>query len=369
MASRRQTVLPGTVLSFRVKRAIVTTGVWKTPEQMWKDVDPFGDEEAFMRSTVKLTKNKNDLFVTLPTKFVEHVSDVDEGLDDGERVVNVEVTGHFLVANHRSVVTQLLQALKRQPDDTFLNDMNVSFHVHIPLELSGEWNMDTKEDDETDETDEEDVEHMLSRVLAKDESEVADIESRKRSVEQVLEGRSRRRRTTRREGEALPANMSDRVYVGASTVPGAGQGLFANMDFLPGDTVVWIGSPTLVDRDFKKAAKAKGFPRDSFFHIEKRSGALKQHSGRLFVMDGDFKEVDKPPLWYLINHGGQTANLKFDDDPERNEFKWVAKQPIAKDDELFFNYNPGEKTTFHNEQKTPTKKKAGPPKTKEARES
>lgn len=70
------------------------------------------------------------------------------------------------------------------------------------------------------------------------------------------------------------------------------------------------------------------------------------------VTDRSFTDVGDPPLWYFINHGSQIANLRFEYDPDRNEFKWIAKSHIPKHAELFFNYNPGEKTTFENQEES-----------------
>lgn len=366
MASRRERVVSGTVLTFRVKRAIVTSNAWKTPEQMWKDADPFGDEQVFPASVARLSKNKQQLYVTLPTRFLDNVS-------DDERVLNVEVNGNLTVGNHGSVVTQLLCALKRQPDATFFHGMEMGLNVTIPAELSGEWNfredvVDAKAGGETDEeTDAEDPDYVVARVLAADERAVDEIERRvhemankKRRVDQMLEdqgSRARRRKKTRQDEGPLPANVSDRVHVRNSTMLGAGQGLFANVNFYPGETVVWMGVPTLVDNVFKVAAQANGFPDDSFFHIEKRAGMLKKQSGQLLIMDRNFEHVEEPPLWYFINHGGDTANLRFDYDPQRNEFKWIAKEFIPEGEELFFNYNPGKKTTFYDEEHAPKAEK------------
>ena len=397
----------GTKLNFQVDRKIVIPGgEWGTPREVMASLEPFKDDvDLLPNSRVRLSDDKTRLWITLPPQLL-----VEEGPNSS--VVDVVVTGNFRVPEHsdRSIATQLLQFVRHQQSkDTFLNHTNLVMRINVPddymddmefdvaqesedemsetsvrarlLDRKRKAEMDSKDEEDTDSDDVEDIteqiqarhsaqrsaaqlaqqseERLAAQLAQQSEERLAQRKAEQKAErlaqqqraakyqrsEPRLDGRPRRGQQHRTD--ELPVDLDGRVYVDQSTIPGAGQGLFAKVDFNEGDAVVWMGSPILVDQAFQKRAEAQGFPHDAFIHNEKRTGPLRQERGTL-VMDRDFNDVNKRPLWYFINHGESEANLKFEYDPEQHTFEWIARRFIPQGDELFFNYTPGEKLTFSN---------------------
>jgi hypothetical protein len=177
------------------------------------------------------------------------------------------------------------------------------------------------------------------------------------AIETPLEVRKRRRRPIKPESPtlkllgrravypALPADVEERAEVKASDIPGAGKGLFAKYNFRKGTTVAEIKEPILISQADASAAIRKGLPDDAFFHLDKMKGLLKSQRNKSFLADGSF-DPRHPPKWYRLNHGASSANTVFGYDEAARKATWVAKQNIPAGSELYFNYNPGEKTSF-----------------------
>jgi len=65
----------GTSLNFRVERKIVTPGgEWGTPREIIVSLDPLEDEPGLSRnSRVRLSDDKNSVWVTLPPKLLVEI--------------------------------------------------------------------------------------------------------------------------------------------------------------------------------------------------------------------------------------------------------------------------------------------------------
>lgn len=177
------------------------------------------------------------------------------------------------------------------------------------------------------------------------------------AIETPPEVRKRRRRPIKPESPtlkllgrravypALPVDVEERTEVKASDIPGAGKGLFAKYNFRKGTTVAEIKEPILISQADASAAIRKGLPDDAFFHLDKMKGLLKSQRNKSFLADGSF-DPRHPPKWYRLNHGASSANTVFGYDEAARKATWVAKHNIPAGSELYFNYNPGEKTSF-----------------------
>jgi hypothetical protein len=119
-----------------------------------------------------------------------------------------------------------------------------------------------------------------------------------------------------------------------SNIVGAGNGLFATRDFEKGEEIVRINKPILFSTDAqleKYEEKQNNLPDCCIWIFNSKKWI------------GSKTKVSKEH-WYYINHSTIDANVK----PQLNESTmiWIAKQPIKKGDEIFFNYNPGCKVKF-----------------------
>jgi hypothetical protein len=120
------------------------------------------------------------------------------------------------------------------------------------------------------------------------------------------------------------------TYVARSRVCD-GDGLFAARPIAAGREVVRMRMP--------HAAKGPrdGMDLDTIVYL----GTNGMRDG---VLDYAWTRGQPKPAWYLMNHSGH-ANARPVHE-EGGPFVWKATRPIDKDEEIFWNYDPGRKVTF-----------------------
>jgi hypothetical protein len=303
----------GQTLHFKVLCKFITDG-WVTPEDIWTSFQGLGKQD-FMKH-ITWTKETSTVHVVIPDRYL--------GDDSGSNNVTtqVEVTGRVTVQEGKSGLSQLLDYVQSLSADDVRSGMTLSLHVRVPLQP----------DEDSTATEEYGENPALAerpaRRVAKRPSPVLPLVPRRATF------------------PPLPNDIEDRTEVKVSNIEGAGRGLFAKYNMRKGSTVAAMKSPSFVTLEQKRSAVKKGLPKDMFFHIDTSQGRLKGKRGKFFLTDESFKDPREPPKWYYLNHGASSANSIFKYDDATNDATWVAKYDIPQGSELYFNYSPGEKTSF-----------------------
>ena len=123
--------------------------------------------------------------------------------------------------------------------------------------------------------------------------------------------------------------------VRASTIPGAGRGLFATRDIPAGIVVAGMEKSArmkrMIWRDYHRYA---GFPHDAAIYVARSP---------LVFYDAAWTDPSSPPKWYRLNHS-ETPNLFMglldpSKPPRSQALVWRTKRPIRSNEELFFTYD------------------------------
>lgn len=326
-------IVVGDTLYFKLLCKFITSDGWVTPAEVVTSFQRL-PRSAFSNN-LKWFEDTNFMRVILPDQHRHRT-------DKKQLVTKVEVTGRFKVQDGSSGKSQLIDYIRSWSADDLSSNMKLSLSARPPQRI------EENTGDFVDVVD--DVEDVENVELA--------IPDPPRTGDRAPKARPRRKRLTQPESPILkplgrhatfpelPVDVDDRTEVKPSVVPGAGNGLFAKYNFKKGTTVAEIKSPVLISRADALKAVEEGFPDDAFFHLDKMKGLLKSQRNKSFLADKSFRDPEYPPKWYYLNHGASSANSVFGYDEATKKATWVAKVNIPEGSELFFNYNPGERTTF-----------------------
>jgi hypothetical protein len=335
------TFFVGQTFQYAIACKFITDG-WVDPDDIWTSFQSFQQRDFLI--SVKWIKETCTMRMVIPDRYLG------SGSGSKRLTTRVEVTGRFVLADDRSLITQLLDHVQSLSVDDLRSNMELSLHIPIPPQPGEESTDDgteghgSEEDDLVVEENQHDFEeHEISEEEKQPTREnvrpvVRKPPKRESPVHELLA-----RRAT---FPSLPINIDERTEVKRSNIEGAGDGLFAKFNMRKGTTVVAMQSPGLVNQKERDAAIAKGFRDDVFFHLERTHGPLKRKHKQCFLYDKSFKDPEEPPQWYYLNHGASSANLILNYDEKKNKVTWDAKFDIPQGSELYFNYNPGEKTSF-----------------------
>jgi hypothetical protein len=135
---------------------------------------------------------------------------------------------------------------------------------------------------------------------------------------------------------------SSYLEVKESSIPGAGQGLFAKKTIHKNDIIVCIDHPLELEEGEEDAEDA-GFPHDSVIYFKPTP-----RSRQISVFDQNWTNPNHVPLWYRMNHGQKEANAELI--PTMTQYGpsvcWKAKRKIEKNEEILFNYTKGSTVRF-----------------------
>lgn len=128
---------------------------------------------------------------------------------------------------------------------------------------------------------------------------------------------------------AVPA-----VYVATSLIRDAGRGLFAGINFKPGDIVVNMDKPQVLSIEaWEERRTNTDLPHDAVIENPMTS---------LVHADGAFEPNKEPPLWYFMNHKkkGNTKPIIANphDGCNEQEVVWAAIREIRWGEELTYSY-------------------------------
>ena len=122
--------------------------------------------------------------------------------------------------------------------------------------------------------------------------------------------------------------------VRASTIPGAGRGLFATRDIPAGMVVAGMEKSARMKRSiWRDYHRYAGFPHDAAIYVARSP---------LVFYDAAWTDPSTPPKWYRLNHS-ETPNLFMgllepSKPPRSQALVWRTKRPIRPNEELFFTY-------------------------------
>ena len=122
--------------------------------------------------------------------------------------------------------------------------------------------------------------------------------------------------------------------VRASTIPGAGRGLFATRDIPAGMVVAGMEKSARMKRSiWRDYHRYAGLPHDAAIYVARSP---------LVFYDAAWTDPSTPPKWYRLNHS-ETPNLFMglldpSKPPRSQALVWRTKRPIRPNEELFFTY-------------------------------
>ena len=122
--------------------------------------------------------------------------------------------------------------------------------------------------------------------------------------------------------------------VRASTIPGAGKGLFATRDIPAGMVVAGMEKSVSMKRSiWQDYHRSIGLPHDAAVYVSRSP---------LVFYDAAWTDPSKPPKWYRLNHS-DTPNLFMglldpSKPPRSQALVWRTRRPIHLNEELFFAY-------------------------------